>query len=209
MGDSRANAVYRQTEQRLFRLLAGEDAMIRGRLANLRRGAGGRPGDDPHAWGILLSELPDEMLGYRGNPSREEWAIYTALTLYAVHQQSHDVRQENMNRNGISLGGAASLLALSEGGDDEARERVARRFHQVVLAEDMPSMVYYLRTFIKLLRSNDIGLDYPMLARDLYLYQTPGTVASVRLNWGQDFYRKNKAGDNSENAQEDGKQNGK
>jgi len=53
----------------------------------------------------------------------------------------------------------------------------------------MAAMVYYLRSFIQLLRTQDIGLDIPMLARDLYLYQFQDGAASVRLQWGQDFYR--------------------
>ena len=165
MSESRADEVYQQTERRLFRLLSGDDAVIRGNLANLRRGAGKTPGDDPRVWGILFSDLPDNMMGKRGEPSREEWAIYSALTLYAVHQQGNDPKQKNMNRKGVSLGKAASYLVAAEGGDDDARERVARRFYQVALANDMLSMIYYLRGFIQLLRSADISLDYPLLAK--------------------------------------------
>ena len=186
MNESRADAVYCQTVQRLSRLLVGEDAVVRGRLANLRRGAGQRPGNDPRVWGILFSELPEDMLGKGGVPSKEEWAIHTALTLYAVHQQGIDPRQHSMNQDGISLGGAASRLT---GGDEDTRERIARRFHQVVLAPDMNAMVYYLRSFVQLLKAADIGLDYPRLAKDLYLYQTSGGASSVRLQWGQDFYQ--------------------
>ncbi len=200
MGESRADAVFQQTERRLFQLIAGEDAAVRGRLASLRRGAGKSPGDDPRVWGILFSGLPDEMMG-RNEPTREEWAIYTALTLYAVHQQSNDPRQRSMNQQGVSLGAAASRLVAATGGDDDARERVARRFHQVALAPDMPSMVYYLRSFIQLLRSSDIGLDYPRLAKDLYRYQLPDVASSVRLAWGQDFYRTEKTDD--ENGKEE------
>ncbi len=141
------------------------------------------------------------MYGQYGEPSREEWAIYIALTLFAVHQQSEDPKEHCVSRRGISLGRAAAQMVAAdlaeEGGaaaqekTDKARERVARRFHQVVLAPDMMSMAYYLRGFIQLLRARDIALDYPMLARDLYQYQFQEQRASVRLNWGQDFYRMN------------------
>lgn len=201
MGKTRADAVWRETEQRLFRLIAGDDAAIRGQLANLRRGAGRVPGDDPKVWGILFAELPEDMLGRHGVPSREEWAIYTALTLYAVLQQGNDPKQHNMYVPDASLGLAAGRLVKADGGDDDSRERVARRFHQVALAQDMPAMVYYLRSFIQLLRAENIGLDIPMLARNLYLYQIPGGAASVRLQWGQDFYRKGT--DDQENRKEE------
>ena len=190
MSETRADAVYRQTDQRLSRITAGEDAAVRGRLANLRRGVSRKPGEDPRTWGILFSELPEEMLGRNGEPSREEWAIHTAITLYALHQQSNDLRTQNMNKKGISLGKAASQLTVAYGGDDDSRERVARRLYQIVLAPDMPSMSYYLRSFIQLLRSENIELDYPRLAKDLYIFQLPDGAASVRLQWGQDFYSK-------------------
>ena len=200
MGKSRADDVYQQTEQRLIRLLAGDEAAVRGQLANLRRGAGKKPGEDPRVWGILFSGLPEEMLGY-SEPTIEEWAIHTALTLFSVHQQSNDPHQHNMNQKGVSLGTAASRLVAASGRDDNARERVARRFHQVVLAPDMPSMAYHLRSFIQLLRSADIGLDYPRLAKDLYRYQLRDGASSVRLAWGQDFYRTEKT-DNPERKED-------
>ena len=192
MGDSKAEAVYQQTKKRLTSLLSGEDAAVRGRLANLRRGAGRKPGDDPRIWAALFADLPEEMMGYGGEPSREEWAIHTALTLFAVHQQSLDLKSRGMDRKGESLGDAASRLVAAGGGDDDARERVARRFHQIALAPDIAALAYYLRSFIQLLRGAEIGLDYPGLARDLYRYQLPDGAASVRLQWGQDFYRTRK-----------------
>jgi CRISPR system Cascade subunit CasB len=51
-------------------------------------------------------------------------------------------------------------------------------------------LAHYLRELILLLRSAGIGLDYPMLAADLYQYQSPDLASRVRLRWGQDFYRK-------------------
>ena len=202
MAETRADRVYMQTEKRLSLILSGDEGVVRGQLASLRKGAGRKPGDDPKTWGILFSQLPEDMLGRYGFPSKEEWAIHTALTLFAVHQQGNDPKGKNMNQPGISLGLAAAKLVMIECGDDlsriaEARERVGRRFHQIVLASDMDAMSYYLRGFITLLRSNEIGLDYPMLAKDIYRYQLPGGDASVRLKWGQDFYRVEKKDETS------------
>ena len=40
-----------------------------------------------------------------------------------------------------------------------------------------------------LLRAEDIGLDYPAFAKDLYLWQmSDDSRDAVRLRWGQDFY---------------------
>ena len=202
MEESRADAVYRQTERRMYALLAGDDAVVRSRLANLRRGAGRKPGDDPQLWGFMFESLPAEMEGRGGMPSREEWAIHIALTLYAVHQQGNDPKNHNMDVDKVSLGTAAAKLVAAYGGED-ARERVSRRFNQLALAQDIDSMAYYLRGFVQLLRAENIGLDYPELARDLYRYQTTDGAASVRLRWGEDYYRINN--DDAESGKEDEK----
>lgn len=54
----------------------------------------------------------------------------------------------------------------------------------------MVELTHHMRSIVQLLRSSSIPLDYPALAQDLYCYQTAHTVASVRLRWGQDFYRR-------------------
>lgn len=184
--ESEVNRVQRETQKRLDRLLNLNEAAARGELANLRRGVGRMPGDLPQLWGMLFDQLPEDMLGRRGEPSRAEWAIYTAITLYALHQQGRDPQQASMHREGISLGKAAAMLVWEEG--EEARERIAHRFHQVALASDMETASYYLRGLVQLLRAADIGLDYPMLAADLYRFQFEERAAAIRLKWGQDFY---------------------
>lgn len=52
-------------------------------LAQLRRGIGHTLGDIPQLWRFFLGDLPEEMLG-ETEPSRAEWAIYAALTLFAL-----------------------------------------------------------------------------------------------------------------------------
>lgn len=183
--------VFRETSERIQKLTFGDEGKNKAMLANLRHGAGKMPGEDPKTWGILFSDLPEQMLGMYGEPSEAEWAIYIALTLYAIHQQGNDPRTHSVSTEKISLGFAANLLVAKEGGDEDARERVRKRFLQVAMATDIQSLSYYLRSFIQLLKANDIGLDYPMLAKDLYLYQNPNAMQTVRLRWGQDFYRVN------------------
>ena len=186
--DSVADAVYRETNRKLNELLSKDDRTIRARLADLRHGIGIIPGTLPSLWGMAFDGLPEKMLGKYGTPSKEEWAIYDALTLYALHQQGNDFKSSNMNVKGVSLGKAACKLVFAQGGTEEDRERVSKRFNQIVLAEDIESLSYYLRTFIPLLRGVGIGLDYSMLAQDIYLCQTENGRSSVRLRWGQDYY---------------------
>ena len=66
-------------------------------LAVWRRGIGHKPGELPALWGAFLADMPEEFYGRDGNPSREEWAVYTALTLFALHQQGEG-RQDRMRQ---------------------------------------------------------------------------------------------------------------
>ena len=152
-------------------------------LARLRRGVGRNPGDVPEIWGTLLQSLPEELMGRGKEPSHEEWAIYTALTLYAFHQQGMD--QESMNVQGQGIGCAAAKLIEEE----EDLSRVQNRFNRVALAEDRMQLATQLRGLISMLRSQKIGLDYPLLATQLYRYQFYDNQSGLRLTWGRDFYR--------------------
>lgn len=162
-----------------------EGSSLRSTLAQLRRGVGKMPGEIPELWGFFLDGIPEEMMGRRG-PSRAEWAIYAALTLFALHQQGRDTEREWMSQKGNGFGQAVAKLIHSE----EDRGRVTRRFHAVATASHMKELSHHMRGIVQMLRSESISIDYPSLAEDLYWYQIPKTTAQVRLHWGQDFYRR-------------------
>ena len=177
-------------ERRITRILAmPEGGAQRALLAELRRGVGKAPGELPQLWGVLFEEFPEEWLSERDGASRYEWAAYLALTLFALHQQSRDPKTDPMHKVGQSLGRALSCLA---GGDEDARERILRRFQQMATATDIKGAAYHLRGLVQLLRAADIPLDYASLAWDLYQYQSSGSVAAVRLRWAENFYRMNR-----------------
>ena len=135
--------------------------------------------------GEFLLALPPELLGKGSEISRAEWAIYTSLTLFALHQQGKDRKSAPMHQQGNSLGSAAALLI----DDEDDRERVARRFYPAATASDMTELSHHLRGLITLLKANDIPMDYVKLAADLYSFQHPDSVNAVRLRWGEDFCR--------------------
>lgn len=162
------------------------EGRVRSQLANLRRGIGKMPGDLPELWGTLFADMPENMMSQNGEPTRAEWAVYIALTLYALHQQSKNIRVKNMHctenkgRLGLAVG---SLVKVPED-----RDRIARRFNAFATANDIQEAAHYLRGVIDLLRANDIPLDYVRLACELYRFQDPDAAPNVRLKWGQDFY---------------------
>lgn len=101
----------------------------RARLAELRRGVGHQPGDLPALWGSFLQELPKELWGRETaagecrEPSEAEWAVYLALTLYALHQQGEE--NVSMNEKGCTLGRAVRLLAQNSAAAAQDSPRAA------------------------------------------------------------------------------------
>lgn len=162
------------------------DSQGRAAMAHLRRGVGHVPGELPVLWGSFLAGLPEELCSVNGEPSYAEWAIYTALTLYALHQQG---KADNVQAEDVSLGKAALRLA---GGSEEERQRIWRRLNLVAQADDMQELSYRLRQLVTLLKAGGVGLDYAMLAADLFEYQFDASANRVRLRWGQDFFHTSK-----------------
>lgn len=168
------------------------DSQGRAAMAHLRRGVGHIPGELPALWGSFLAGLPEELRSLNGEPSYAEWAIYTALTLYALHQQG---KTDSVQVEDVSLGKAA--LRLAGGGEDDRQrkdnlQRIWRRLNLVAQADDMQEMSYRLRQLVTLLKAGGVGLDYAMLAADLFEYQFEATANRVRLRWGQDFFHMSK-----------------
>ena len=159
-------------------------------LARLRRGVGKEVGVLPDLWRLTLDGLPEPE--FRSDkPTRDERAAYTAITLYALHQQS---RTKGMHEPGIGLGTAVARLARIA-----SAAAVQRRFEALGTAESFPEVVHHARGLITQLRGANLGLDYGRFADELCWLQQPGSAARVRLAWGRDFYR-NQRTDNTDLA---------
>ncbi len=150
-------------------------------LAQLRRGVGKPIGELPELLEFVID--PDAPAPPGDGPSADEIAAYTAITLYAVHQQS---QPKPMHRPGHSFGTAIGSLRFS---GSEENQGVTRRFQALGTASGMEELVHHARGLVTLLRSADRGFDYGRFARDLLDYQNPYRVDRVRLAWGRDFYR--------------------
>lgn len=162
-------------------------------LAQLRRGIGHPPGDLPELWGTFLPQMPPAWQSSTGEPSRAEWAVYLALTLFAVHQQGRSMSEKTMNEPGIDLGSAARRLVPP--GEEAEDGSAFRRFNALATAGSIEELAHHLRGMVQLLRAGDIPLDYGQLAADVYQWQKPEEAARVRLRWGQAFYRRTEKDD--------------
>lgn len=162
-----------------------ESSGSKARLARLRRGIGKKPGEIPELWGDFLQDLPEELTGRYLEPTREEWAVYTALTLFALHQQGNS---ELMNASGreYGLGRAVSRLIADPSDEDEV-ERISFKLSLAALSDDMTELSYRLKSIVRLLSHDGIKLDYAELAKDIYFFRS-GKADNVRLKWGREFY---------------------
>ena len=181
--------IYGVTKAKLNRLQALPDNALRAELAELRRGVGRAPGELPALWGAFLTDFPEEWYGYRGEPSREEWAVYTALTMFALHQQGNDFRTKWMDTDDRRFGQAVRMLAPTNDDSDEALNRVRNRFNIIATSANIRELANHLRAMIHFLRDANIAFDYADLAVDLYRFMSPISAPQVKLKWGQDFYR--------------------
>lgn len=185
------HAVGEYVRGRILLLTGNLDAGdVKARLAQLRRGVGKMPGELPELWGIFLQTLPEELMGKGTEPSHAEWAIYTALTLFALHQQGH-AEPVDLPGTEYSLGCSARKLVQN---DEE--ERIRFRLSLVAQSDDMVELAYRLKTIVRLFSADNIQLDYADLAKDLFLFQSDQYIDRIRLKWGQDFYRNIKTNDN-------------
>lgn len=180
------------THDKIGLLLSGSP-WSRAMLARLRRGIAKQPGELPELYEIYLEGMPEKLYSREGKPSYPEWAIYNALTLFALHQQGkgHDNPMSvgwspESNEAGNSLGGATGMLVSR---DREREPAIKRRFDAVVTAAVFTELAYHARGMVQLFRAEGIPLDYPRFAEDLYWYQFTEHKNRVRMRWGEDYYR--------------------
>lgn len=163
-----------------------DESGTRAYLAKMRKGVGKVPGADPELWGILFEDLPEELTGRGNTPGRAELALYAALTLYAIHQQSRSLKEENAHQRGIGFGRAAGEMAAKE---PDSLKAVRRRFNAAAVSSDLTELAWHMKGMVQLFRQKEVGLDYGQIAIDFYDYQILDQMPGVRLKWGRDFYR--------------------
>lgn len=156
----------------------------RAMLSKLRRAAGKRPGSDPEIWAAVLGWLPDGLSGHGGEPSYGEWAVHTALTLYAVHAQSSDMPAHVAK---VDFGSAAGKLAASYAGNSETGNPYQKRMAEIARAEDIEVLSWRLRSMVRLLGQAGAGFDYGRFAADLYMFQFLSKRPDVVLKWGRGY----------------------
>lgn len=178
-----SNYVTRKVMSLYHQKDAGSSAAT-AKLAQLRRGSGTDPVSHPELWGIIFGEnedthdFPEHYRGKYDTPTRGEYATFTALTLYALHQQS---RSQPMHVTNFRFGTAVGQLVL------QTSESMKKRFDALLKARSESARRHYLRSLITLLRSEEIAFDYGQFAQDYMQLQNPEKRDAVILRWSRDF----------------------
>lgn len=155
-------------------------------LARLRRAVGKPPGAVLDV--VEFTHHPDLAPGaVDDEPTAAEHAAHVAITLYAAHQQS---RGERMHQRRRGLGTA--LRRLAGGPESDLPDPIVRRFRMLGTADSFPELTHHLRGVVQLLRAEGSALDYGRLADQLHHWQRGGRDR-VRMTWGREFYRQNRA----------------
>lgn len=171
-------------QERYLRTATGQPARD---LAQLRRAAGTDPGTTPQTWTIEFESMPEVLRGKGPEPSRGEWAVHVALTLYAIHQQS---QRQGMYVAGDDHGfGCAvrQLMASRQRFSELEPGEMPHRFAAMVTAQSIGELAHYARQIVGQLRSAAIPVDYPQLARELYWFQSDATKTRACLAWARGY----------------------
>ena len=153
-------------------------------LAQLRRGVGASPFQYPELLGIILEKedgnegIPEQHRGKGDQPSNAEGAAYTALTLFALHQQSQN---QPMHDAEVSFGNAVGKLV------GDTTKSMKKRFDSLLTAQTENARQHYLRSLITLLRSEGIAFDYGRFAVDYMHLLNPTKRQKVMYRWNSDF----------------------
>ncbi len=152
-----------------------------GEMATLRLGVMKQPGAVIGATSFALADIPSDLKGHAGVPTKAEWAAYTALTLYACHQQGHAAI---MHVPETSLGKAYRTVLAK---DKLANERFNQMISELSKAQRIEQLAARLKKITSWLSSQGAGLDYVQLAGDIYDWQFQDSRNAVFLKWVQDF----------------------
>lgn len=181
----KADQVYRSVSRTIKHLEETKGSPeTKALLANLRHGAGKSPAQLPDVWGTVL-----EGLSFIDENSRkispEENAVYLTMTLYALGCQGQDSKSQKIQQPGVSLGQAVGLLVRK---DPQKLRNMQIRMKSLLNSRDYTQMGVKLRTLISMI-CKDGGLDFPLLAKDLYWMGFPNSRNMTGISWARAFVR--------------------
>ncbi|QRZ61431.1 type I-E CRISPR-associated protein Cse2/CasB [Rothia sp. ZJ932] len=168
----------------LYGSYSSGSSLSKKQLSELRKAVGQDPARFPLAWQYVISAedehaFPEDAKYRQGDlPTQRELAAFTALTLFAVHQQSE---QRIMHAAGRSFGSAVGELV------DKRTASIKKRFDSLLQARTYTAMSYHARSLVQLLKQEEIPFDYGTFSEDLAKLQSPKHRSSVITRWSRNF----------------------
>lgn len=188
------NIAYNTAKSILIKLDSTRDASsTKALLANMRNSADKDISNNVDALAYVFSNLSYGEDDRGGELSYMEQAIFTAIQMYAIHQQSNvesvlkfgsdDENESREEKYKANIGDALATLRRDES------ESIDKRFNAMITATNFNKLSYHLRQMIKILKSkSDAKVDYAKLAEDLYSFMI-GKKEEVRLSWARSYYK--------------------
>ncbi|MFD1124647.1 type I-E CRISPR-associated protein Cse2/CasB [Lentilactobacillus raoultii] len=152
-------------------------------------------------WPLIMSQLEKldttirqeapkaKILSISGTPTNVETALYTAIHFYAIHQQGSDRVEFGNSRRG---NGATFFTALAQLRNVQGmRDSLDRRIDALLGMTNIHGVINALAHLVGILKAKYTGpqIDYPRLAKDLFVFQEGYISANAtRLQWGQEYY---------------------
>lgn len=186
--ESKKDSIYKVTSAILNKINNTiETPKTKALLANIRNSINKNMSDNIETMAYIFSNVPEEYLGNSGKLTYQEEAIFTAVLLYAIHQQSNnnsvlkiDYEKDERRQN---IGDALSTLRS----DDS--ESIDKRFNAMITSSNFKELKHHLRQLIKILKAkSDAKVDYAKLADDLYWYLI-GQKDKIKLQWSRSYYK--------------------
>ena len=145
MSQQTKQTVWTVTNRIIFKLSnQKEETYDKATLAKIRKTLGKPLSEATEMWPILFKNLPEEFLSSYQQPSYEELAIYTALQLYALHQQG--VSTSVMLDDSKPYENIGSALGKLRKEDDTTS--IDRRFNTMITSSTFEELTYHLRHLI-------------------------------------------------------------
>lgn len=188
------NIAYNTAKSILIKLDSTRDtSSTKALLANMRNSADKDISNNVDALAYVFSNLSYGEDDRGGELSYMEQAIFTAIQMYAIHQQSNvesvlkfgndDENESREKKYKANIGDALATLRSDES------ESIDKRFNAMITATNFNKLSYHLRQMIKILKSkSDAKVDYAKLAEDLYWFMI-GRKEEVRLSWARSYYK--------------------
>ena len=125
--------------RRKIEMLDKESSKSQAMCAKLRRSIGKPPGATPDIWEVTIQGTPESWRSRNDEPSFAEWAVHTALPLYALHKQG---KSESMHNYEVSFASAVARLVKL---DDNRQDAIRRRFNAVATSANFTELSYHAR----------------------------------------------------------------